>query len=119
MLEALKARNRKWRLQNGSDCGGPTSCRAFSAKKTLKGLTWADEAVSKLINSLIGVGRTGFPLPPNRTCGSPASGSPVSGFTSERVDLTMHGRHQARAARALQSRRWASAGDLPHVRPGR
>jgi len=26
------------------------------------------------------------PLPPNRTCGSPASGSPVGGFTSERVD---------------------------------
>ncbi len=26
------------------------------------------------------------PLPPNRTCGSPASGSPVGGFTSERTD---------------------------------
>src|ERR1700712_3257701 len=26
------------------------------------------------------------PLPPNRTCGSPASGSPVGGFTSERID---------------------------------
>ena len=27
-----------------------------------------------------------LPLPPNRTCGSPASGSPVGGFTSERID---------------------------------
>ena len=34
---------------------------------------------------MIGVGRAlPLPLPPNRTCGSPASGSPVGGFTSER-----------------------------------
>ena len=30
--------------------------------------------------------------PPNRTGGSPASGSPVDGFTSERVDRPGHGR---------------------------
>jgi hypothetical protein len=38
---------------------------------------------------LIGVGRTDglrFPLPPNRTGGFPASGSPVGGVTSERSD---------------------------------
>ena len=30
------------------------------------------------------------PLPPNRTCGSPASGSPVGGFTSGRIDGPEH-----------------------------
>jgi hypothetical protein len=30
------------------------------------------------------------PLPPNRTGGSPASGSPVGGFTSERTDWRWH-----------------------------
>ncbi|MGO9269512.1 MAG: AbrB/MazE/SpoVT family DNA-binding domain-containing protein, partial [Terriglobia bacterium] len=36
----------------------------------------------------IGVGRAGLalPLPPNRTGGFPASGSPVGGLTSERID---------------------------------
>ena len=28
----------------------------------------------------------GSPLPPNRTAGSPGYGSPVGGFTSERID---------------------------------
>jgi MFS family permease len=32
-----------------------------------------------------------LPLPPNRTCGSPASGSPVGSVTSERIDITTHG----------------------------
>ena len=38
---------------------------------------------------MIGVGRAEWsrsPLPPNRTGGSPASGSPVGGLTSERID---------------------------------
>lgn len=38
---------------------------------------------------LIGVGKADCvrpPLPPNRTGGFPASGSPVNGFTSERID---------------------------------
>ncbi len=34
------------------------------------------------------------PLPPNRTGGSPASGSPVSGFTSRRIDEPRPGRRQ-------------------------
>src|SRR5205085_1614424 len=37
---------------------------------------------------LIGVGKPHWiaaPLPPNRTCRSPASGSPVSGLTSRRI----------------------------------
>ena len=34
------------------------------------------------------------PLPPNRTCGSPASGSPVGGFTSKRIGETSMGRVQ-------------------------
>ena len=33
-----------------------------------------------------------FPLPPNRTGGSPASGSPVGGFTCERTDRRQHER---------------------------
>jgi hypothetical protein len=34
----------------------------------------------------IGVGRAAAPLPPNRTGGSPAYGSPVGGVTSMRID---------------------------------
>ena len=44
--------------------------------------------------ALIGVGRTDWirsPLPPNRTCGSPASGSPVGGLTCERTGGPRHG----------------------------
>src|SRR5208337_3659181 len=33
-----------------------------------------------------------FPLPPNRTGGSPASGSPVGGVTCERTDRRWHER---------------------------
>ena len=42
----------------------------------------------------IGVGKAHWlepPLPPNRTGGSPASGSPVDGLTSKRVDGPKHG----------------------------
>jgi hypothetical protein len=38
---------------------------------------------------MIGVGRADWfllPLPPNRTCRSPASGSPVGGLTCKRTD---------------------------------
>jgi len=44
---------------------------------------------------LIGVGSIDWlrhPLPPNRTCGSPASGSPVGGLTCERTDGPKDGR---------------------------
>jgi len=46
---------------------------------------------------LIGVGKDHWldpPLPPNRTCGSPAYGSPVGGLTSKRIDETSMGRVQ-------------------------
>ncbi len=33
-----------------------------------------------------------IPLPPNRTGGSPASGSPVDGFTPKGIDEPFHGR---------------------------
>ncbi len=33
-----------------------------------------------------------IPLPPNRTGGSPASGSPVDGFTPKGIDEQFHGR---------------------------
>jgi len=45
----------------------------------------------------IGVGAVhcvASPLPPNRTGGSPASGSPVSGFTSARTGVKLHGHLQ-------------------------
>jgi len=39
------------------------------------------------LSALIGVGKAFRPpLPPNRTCGSPAYGSPVSGFTFARIE---------------------------------
>src|SRR5258708_5504253 len=37
-------------------------------------------------------GLSPLPLPPNRTCGSPASGSPVGGVTCERTGGRGHGR---------------------------
>ena len=47
---------------------------------------------------MIGVGSGDWvrhPLPPNRTCGSPASGSPVDGFTCKRTGGRGHGLVQA------------------------
>ena len=64
-----------------------------------------------LQSAYIGVGRTEWsrsPLPPNRTGGSPASGSPVGGLTSKRIDRSEPGRRgetvsdPARAARAAR-----------------
>src|SRR5215813_2129089 len=68
--------------------------------------------------TLIGVGGTDWlqsPLPPNRTGGSPASGSPVSSFTSLRVDPLTQRRPQSYRAPALQSRRLASVDNQLHV----
>src|ERR1700692_4767664 len=65
----------------------------------------------EIVEVRIGVGRTDWirsPLPPNRTCGSPASGSPVGGFTSERIDGPGHRLLGRSTAPAQQSRRWAS-----------
>ncbi len=55
----------------------------------------------------IGVGRTDWvrsPLPPNRTCGSPASGSPVGGVTSKRIDGPSDGLRLGKTAHARQRR---------------
>src|SRR6266700_1488345 len=63
---------------------------------------------------MIGVGRAHWfelPLPPNRTCGFPASGSPVGGLTCERTDEPRHGLPASYRAQARQSRRWASVID--------
>ncbi len=46
--------------------------------------------------------------PPNRTCGSPAYGSPVRGFTCNRTDGALHRLRPSRTAPVAQSRRWAS-----------
>ena len=49
------------------------------------------------VKNRIGVGRADWlrlPLPPNRTGGSPAYGSPVGGFTSKRIDETSMGSGQ-------------------------
>src|SRR3954453_20774084 len=56
------------------------------------------------------------PLPPNRTGGSPASGSPVGGFTSERIDGPDHGRGCRRTAHA-QQRRYSASDDGPDPDP--
>ncbi|MGO9019362.1 MAG: hypothetical protein ACLQVJ_13540, partial [Syntrophobacteraceae bacterium] len=52
-----------------------------------------DAMRSLLRKDTIGVGTTHWiasPLPPNRTGGSPASGSPVDGFTSSRTGTMIH-----------------------------
>src|SRR5450756_1826017 len=63
---------------------------------------------------LIGVGMRDLtsPLPPNRTGGSPASGSPVSGFVVVRLYVSMHVPPPRTAAHAGQTIRSAS-GDGP------
>ena len=48
-------------------------------------------------------------LPPNRTGKSPASGSPVGGFTSERIDVPRRGRFQAVQQRLLRPATGAKA----------
>src|SRR5450756_1282203 len=62
----------------------------------------------------IGVGMRDLtsPLPPNRTGGSPASGSPVSGFVVVRLYVSMHVPPPRTAAHAGQTLRSAS-GDGP------
>src|SRR5450756_2845691 len=62
----------------------------------------------------IGVGMRDLtsPLPPNRTGGSPASGSPVSGFVVVRLYVSMHVPPPRTAAHAGQTIRSAS-GDGP------
>jgi hypothetical protein len=53
--------------------------------------------------ALIGVGSADWfrcPLPPNRTGGSPASGSPVGGLTFERTGTLRHGLLPSKTARA-------------------
>src|SRR6266508_2425065 len=50
---------------------------------------------------VIGVGRADWfrlPLPPNRTGGSPASGSPVGGLTFERIDMLAPGQMLTRTS---------------------
>ncbi len=56
---------------------------------------------------VIGVGRTDWvrsPLPPNRTCGSPASGSPVGGIASKRIDGPNDGRRPGKTAHVRRRR---------------
>src|SRR5437763_15965638 len=63
----------------------------------------------------IGVGRTSqFPLPPNRTGGFPAYGSPVGGLTSKRVDAHEHEPHLRRTSLAPRRKHWASDCDPNH-----
>src|SRR5882757_1398845 len=54
-------------------CGHLQPCWLRLFKASTKGLVETD--------AVIGVGKAFWPpLPPNRTCGSPAYGSPVAGF---------------------------------------
>src|SRR5687767_400973 len=62
----------------------------------------------------IGVGRVDWlrlPLPPNRTGGFPASGSPVNGITSERVDEPCERRLPDCRTSARRSRHWSIVDD--------
>ena len=59
----------------------------------------------------IGVGKANWirpPLPPNRTGGIPASGSPVSGLTSERTEWPRRGPVPERTTPAWQRMHWGS-----------
>ena len=63
----------------------------------------------------IGVGKThwiGSPLPPNRTGGSPAYGSPVGGLTSKRIDGASMGRGQVQ--QPLLEGSGIAPGTIPH-----
>ena len=65
----------------------PPFATATSARHLRSQLTQVRHGTG--FRAFIGVGRTGWSrslLPPNRTGGFPASGSPVGGFTSKRID---------------------------------
>jgi hypothetical protein len=67
--------------------------------------------------AMIGVGRAAIPLPlpPNRTGGFPASGSPVGGVTSERIDRADRARDGERAAKRPQGTMpWHPQGGRQH-----
>jgi len=51
------------------------------------------------------------PLPPNRTCGSPASGFPVGSFTSERIGTLNYGLLPARTTQGCESTHLAIVDD--------
>jgi hypothetical protein len=52
----------------------------------------------------------------NRTSGSPAYGSPVDGFTYERIDAQRHGLRSRRISPGLRRRHWATGCGLDHDR---
>ena len=54
---------------------------------------------------------TRSPLPPNRTCGSPASGFPVGSFTSKRIGTLNYGLLPARTTQGRKSTRLAISDD--------
>ena len=58
---------------------------------------------------------TRSPLPPNRTCGFPASGSPVSSFTSVRIGTLNYGLLPSRTTQCRESQRLAIFDD--HLLP--
>src|SRR5262245_17599390 len=70
------------------------------------------------ITMQIGVGESVLlPLPPNRTGGSPAYGSPVGGVTWLRIDRPQHGHAEEKTNPAEQRKHWASV-DGPSLARG-
>src|SRR6478609_7860233 len=75
------------------------------------------EVATQPLSSRIGVGRTHWFAslpPPNRTGGSPASGSPVGGLTSKRIDGPKHGPLSSYTTPARERRRSANGSCPPH-----
>src|SRR5262245_26953384 len=69
---------------------GSSKCLDLSRFLRCVNLVGLDPRVHLLCRKMTGVGSVDwfrYPLPPNRTCGSPASGSPVGGLTCERTGM--------------------------------
>jgi hypothetical protein len=83
-------------LQSGKNSGGGHEIRraptaVFNTQRAQVAAVASGQRDQPLDRGREGRLSTRLPLPPNRTCGSPASGSPVGGFTSERIDGPEHG----------------------------
>gem|GEM_PF-3216689 len=79
-------------------CRPSLSCRSFAGSFDPEALVMLDRGRESRLSRL--------PLPPNRTCGSPAYGSPVSGLTYERTGRPGHGLSGESRAPARQRSDW-------------
>src|SRR5207247_3635912 len=94
--EPVRRRSCWWRWPRSSAVTSEVLYLSKPCRLSSRPAGQATEITETQRRSTIGVGRSGgFPLPPNRTSGSPASGSPVGGSPSYGLTVGNMGRGQA------------------------